>query len=208
MDYIRRKLGFDRCFAVDCKGSSGGLLLLWKFEIRLEIQNYSRRHINAVIHKGANELVWKVTCFYGHPEPAKREEAWNLLRFLSRMEPIPWLCVGDFNEILVSSEKTTSSIRPYQQMRAFQSALEDCNLADLGFSGPKYTWCNGRYGEDFSRERLDRAVANAEWNQHFSMVKVEVLARVVSDHHPLLVHFSKSFVVRWRKYNTFRYEAS
>jgi hypothetical protein len=93
-------------------------------------------------------------------------------------------------------------------MRAFQSALDDCNLADLGFSGPKYTWCNGRYGEDFSREWLDRAVANAEWIQHFSTVKVEVLARVVSDHHPLLVHFSKSPIVKWKKYNTFRYEAS
>jgi len=41
--------------------------------------------------------------------------------------------------------------------------LEDCNLSDLGFSGPKYTWCNGKYGDDFSRERLDRAVANVEW---------------------------------------------
>lgn len=105
------------------------------------------------------------------------------------MDPIPRMCVEDFNEILVSSEKTDSSIRPYQQMRAFQSALEDCNLYYLGFSGPKYTWCNVRYGEDFSREQLDRAVANAEWIQYFSMVKVEVLASVASDHHPLLVHF-------------------
>jgi hypothetical protein len=94
VDYIGRKLGFDRCFAVDCKGRSGGLFLLWKFEVRLEIQNYSCCHINAVIQKGNNEPVWKVTCFYGHPKAAKREEAWNLLRFLSRMEPIPGCVLG------------------------------------------------------------------------------------------------------------------
>jgi hypothetical protein len=81
VDFIRRKLGFDRSFVVDCKGRIGGLLLLWKSEIWLEIQNYSRRHINAVMHNGSNEPVWKITCFYGHPEAAKREEAWNLLRF-------------------------------------------------------------------------------------------------------------------------------
>jgi hypothetical protein len=36
-------------FMVDCVGCSGNLALLWKEEVELEIQNYSIRHINAVI---------------------------------------------------------------------------------------------------------------------------------------------------------------
>jgi hypothetical protein len=43
-------------------------------------------------------------------------------------------------------EKSSKPARPYSQMRAFQSALTDSGLGDLGFKGPKYTWCNGRGG--------------------------------------------------------------
>jgi hypothetical protein len=41
--------------------------------------------------------------------------------------------------------------------------LEDCQLCDLGFKGVKYTWSNGRFGGEFTKERLDRVVANSEW---------------------------------------------
>jgi hypothetical protein len=34
---------------VDSKGRSGGLILLWHSTINVDIQNYSRRHINVVI---------------------------------------------------------------------------------------------------------------------------------------------------------------
>ncbi len=37
---------------VDCIGRSGGLALLWKSDAHVHIQNYSRRHINAVINSG------------------------------------------------------------------------------------------------------------------------------------------------------------
>lgn len=44
------KLGFDGVFVVEPVGKSGGLALLWKEDIKLEIQNYTRRHINAVVN--------------------------------------------------------------------------------------------------------------------------------------------------------------
>jgi exonuclease III len=50
-DPIRIKLGFDYLFCVDCVGRSGGLILMWKDNFNVVIQNYSRRHINAVIAK-------------------------------------------------------------------------------------------------------------------------------------------------------------
>lgn len=102
----------------------------------------------------------------------KRVEAWNLLRHLSQLDPIPWMCIGDFNEILESSETSSISIRPRSQMQAFQTTLGDCNLVDLGFYGPKFTWWNGRHGADCTRERLDRAVANPAWTWMFDAAEV------------------------------------
>jgi hypothetical protein len=96
---IRIKLCFDQCFVVDCHGKSGGLMLLWKDSSPVEIQNFSRRHINAVVRCKLDAPLWMLTGFYRHPEAAKRGEPWALLRHLSKLNSAPWLCLGDFNEI-------------------------------------------------------------------------------------------------------------
>jgi hypothetical protein len=37
LERIRCKLGFSNMFVVDCVGKGGGLALLWKEEMRMEI---------------------------------------------------------------------------------------------------------------------------------------------------------------------------
>jgi hypothetical protein len=49
MEKIRCSLGFNNLFVVDYIGKSGGLALLWKEEAGLEIQNFSHRHIHAIV---------------------------------------------------------------------------------------------------------------------------------------------------------------
>ncbi|KAL0405499.1 UNVERIFIED_CONTAM: putative mitochondrial protein [Sesamum latifolium] len=49
---------------------------------------------------------WRFTGIYGQPDAARHEETWRLLRKLSQLSPRPWLCGGDFNEILCQTEKT------------------------------------------------------------------------------------------------------
>jgi hypothetical protein len=47
-------------------------------------------------------------------------------------------------------------------------ALEVCELHDLRFTGDVFTWRNKQMkGDTHVRERLDRAVANAEWRGIF-----------------------------------------
>lgn len=124
---------------MDCKGRTGGLIVLWKSEIRVEIQNYSKYHINVVIQCTSDKQQWKFTGFYGHPDANKRGKAWSLLWCLYRVSTESWLCIRDFNEILSYEEKSSFSVRPVNQMLEFQHALDDCELMDLGFNGPKYT---------------------------------------------------------------------
>jgi hypothetical protein len=87
-----------------------------------------------------------------------------LLKHLSQANPWPWLVVGDFNEITCLSEKSSRSVRSRALMDNFWDTLGECRLADLGFKGQFFTWTNGRPGEGNTLERLDRAVANAEWS--------------------------------------------
>jgi hypothetical protein len=50
--------------------------------------------------------------------------------------------VDDFNKITTLYEKSNTSFKPPRQMQAFRLALEDSNLSDLGFIGPRFTLCN------------------------------------------------------------------
>ena len=67
-ELIRVRLGFQNVFVVDNVGGSRGLALFWADDLTVKIQNYSRRHINAIVESEGNGKKWKLTSFYGHPE--------------------------------------------------------------------------------------------------------------------------------------------
>ena len=81
--------------------------------------------------------------------------------------------MGDFNEILLSCKKDGGQPKPQRCMDRFREALEDCSLADLGFVGDPFTWRNNSHTSDnYIRERLDRAMADADWSQRFPGYRV------------------------------------
>ncbi|XP_059446325.1 uncharacterized protein LOC132177864 [Corylus avellana] len=207
VERLKFQLGFGSVFVVDCVGKSGGLALFWKDDGVVEIQNYSRRHINATIRSEYGAQPWTLTGFYGNPDVSKRKESWNLLQHLRSLSCNKWMCVGDFNEILADSEKVGANKRPRWQIRAFQQAMEACQLYDLGFVGPKFTWSNKREEGHFIMERLDRAIANPKWMQSFQNYEVEVLANRSSDHAPIFVQFHVAMRSQRRVEKRFFYEA-
>ena len=64
------------------------------------------------------------------------------MKFLRTRNTLPWLCAGDFNEILDATEQFGGLVRPESQMDGFQDVVEVCGFADLGFSGLPWTWDN------------------------------------------------------------------
>ena len=78
------------------------------------------------------------------------------------MVDCPWVCIGDFNTILQSTEKLSKRLPQHSQMDAFREALDHCQLEDLGFCGYQFTWNNKRPGDENTRLRLDRATTIAD----------------------------------------------
>lgn len=65
--------------------------------------------------------------------------------------------------------------------------MDSFGLIDLGFKGPTFTWSNNRTGRANIRERLDRAIANFDWQALFLCCHITHLLWASSDHAPLLI---------------------
>ncbi|XP_050242088.1 uncharacterized protein LOC126691051 [Quercus robur] len=206
MKGFQYKLGFTQGIVVPCDGKSGGLAMLWKEGVDVRFKSCSHSHIDVVVHGEGSGGPWRTTGFYGHPVTSMRQSSWQLIESLYGQCKMPWLVCGDFNEILHPDEKMGWKERDVDQMREFRESLSRCGLIDLGFVGPRFTWCNGRFGDQRTLLRLDRMVANEEWMKIFPEAKVHNVSMSASDH-CLLVLFLKKNQYRKRGKKRFFFEA-
>ncbi|XP_071681350.1 uncharacterized protein [Lolium perenne] len=159
MEKLKWSLGFKHGVAVDCDGRSGGLALWWRDGIEVSVRPWCQYYIDAEIHfEGKN---WRFTGIYGEPRTELRHRTWDVLRYLRSQDNLPWLCAGDFNEILLPEEQMGGNPRADVQMQSFRDCLADCELTDLGYKGYPFTWNNKRDGEANIQVRLDRGTAIA-----------------------------------------------
>lgn len=132
------------------------------------------------------EIYWVLWAFGS----GKTQGSLESLRLLGFFQPPAWVCIGDFNEIIEDAKKFVVIKKPRWQMKDFQDAIETCQLFDLGYSGPKFTWSNKKEDHYFTQEQLDRALENSVWIDEFRERSVEVMAACNSDHLPLLLTLS------------------
>ena len=119
---------------------------------------------------------------------------------------MPWVVCGDFNEITLADEKLGWLDRDANQMWDFRECLSKCGLVDLGFVGQRYTWCNGRLGDQRTLVRLDRVVANEAWRCMFSEASAHHLAMSASDHCMIVLYLKRKMPRRPAK-RRFMFEA-
>jgi hypothetical protein len=172
----------------DSVGQNGGLVLFWKAGLNINLIGMpSKYHIDVEITEN-DGYKWRFTGVYGEPKQEERNKTWKLLRTLKNHSSLPWLCAGDFNEILYDWEKEGGAPRPHVYMDNFRTALEDYNLSNLGFKGDAFTWRNNNHiAANYIREWLDRAVASPSWHMRFPLVTVQNAELRHSDHRPIII---------------------
>ena len=170
LEQVQRRLQFKNLFEVPRINKGGGLAIFWKEGFPLEIETYSKNHIDTTINKNT-EKEWRFMGFYGEPDTNKRHKSWTKLRNLKTRGSASWLCTGDFNEITRQSKKQGGRPRPHHQMQLFHDALDECSFMDLGFVGFPFTW-HKHFAKFTIWERLDRAMATNEWFSMFPGTKV------------------------------------
>lgn len=190
---LRWRLGLTNMVVKDCNGKSGGLALFWRTGVNFHLRTTSRLYIDGEVTE-EDGFVWRLTGFYGEPSSDHKDLSWKAMRTLNVGRRRPWLCVGDFNEILFSHEKEGGLPRPQVCMDRFRQALEDCSLEDLGFTVDAFTWRNNSHtSPQYIRERLDRAVADGDWRSRFPDYHVRNGDPRHSDHRPVCVTVEKEY---------------
>ena len=106
MDVLKRSLGFAHGLGVGSFGRGGGLALLWSRDIDVKLQSCGKLHIDVAVLDPVSKIArWRFTGFYGESRRELRYKSWDCLRYLNTQSDLPWLCAGDFNEVLEAHEQ-------------------------------------------------------------------------------------------------------
>ena len=185
MDDVKRYLKFDNKSVVEAKGSAGGLCLLWKNGLSIKEVEFNKNLITVKVNDFL--LDWLLVGFYGLPYYSKKKKAWGNLFALLESHEGPWACIGDFNFIINDDEQSGGRKGGTSAVNYLKELLFEFNAVDLGFSGNKFTWAKGRWGNTVVKRRLDSGVASISWRLAFPKATITHLGATKSDHTPILL---------------------
>ncbi|XP_008245302.1 PREDICTED: uncharacterized protein LOC103343425 [Prunus mume] len=102
---IAKSLGFSNYHIVNATGFFGGVWLLWNDNsISIQIIAHSSQSITTLVQLGTNW--WLLTVVYANPCPGIRKSLWAYFDGLAQASKLPWLILGDFNDIVCADEKS------------------------------------------------------------------------------------------------------
>ncbi|KAL0925393.1 hypothetical protein M5K25_003719 [Dendrobium thyrsiflorum] len=207
---VNRIIGSDwDFFQHPAVGLSGGILVAWdRSLVSFEVVVHSSQ---VVVGRLSSKSLgcWNVATVYGSRLCLERSSLWGILADCL-VGDSPSIVGGDFNCVLGKEDKRGGKrFRLSKGPREMRSFMTNSDFHDLVSIGPAYTWCNNKEGASRIWERLDRCLLNSAALQLIPFAKVRHLARVASDHCPIVLnlvdklHF-KSKIIRfedtWRSY--------
>ena len=151
----------------------------------------------------SSNLTWLLSAIYASPRLVERRILWENFKTMAHLHNLPWLMLGDFNEVLCNDDKFGGNHVNLNRALEFKDCLDECNMVDLGFVGPKFTWTNRRPISSLILERIDRFFANP-WRILYLEALVTHLPRTFLDHYPVLIELCRVSVNQQNK--TFHFQ--
>ncbi|XP_028549414.1 uncharacterized protein LOC110100125 [Dendrobium catenatum] len=177
---------------------SGGILVLW----RKDVAAFSVLEVSSQVIIGDLEVVnkgcWQVSIVCGSWSIVERKSLWEILetRFDNNK---PAVIGGNFNYILSQEEKRGGKKFVFTQgAKDMKMFMNNNDFHEIGFIGPKFTWCNNKTGGGRILERLDRCLINIFAMNSIHLALVKHLSRIALDHCPIFLEVFKSVVSNYK----------
>ena len=154
-------------------GFAGGIWLLWNSD-RVGVVHLAstEQEIHVEVKVLPFNLSWIFTAVYASFRIVERQVLWENPSKVVDLHGKPWIIEGDFNEPLAGDDKFGGRPISINRSMMFKDCLDKCNMVDMGFSGPRYTWTNRREIHSLIQERIDRFFMNPSWCLFYLDAKV------------------------------------
>ena len=113
----------DMKYVCPSDGRKGGLLLFWKKEVEVVQLELNPMFIDIKIKCGS--LLWRFTGMYGDFRWEDKHKTWDRMRRLHQNYSLPWLLMGDVNEIQFLHEKEGGNPRPQRYMQIGRASCRE-----------------------------------------------------------------------------------
>ncbi|GJT29394.1 RNA-directed DNA polymerase, eukaryota, reverse transcriptase zinc-binding domain protein, partial [Tanacetum coccineum] len=152
-----------------------------------------------IVFKAEKELF--CSFIYAHNRYIQRRDLWNNLSIHKRyIRNRPWCILGDFNVSLSADESSAGSSFINTGMRDFQECVEDMEVADVNSTGLKFTWNRKPKGNDGILKKIDRIMANLEFNSLFMGACAVFQPYRISDHSSVVLRLPMNCEVKNRPF--------
>jgi hypothetical protein len=129
------RLGFFLISQVVATGTSGGLVLSWQPGVDLECFVSNKNNISTWCFSDPPQSPWIFSCVYGPPNRSDIMAFWESFASVGDSFEAFWLCIGDFNLILVQYEKHGGRPVASSSHHPFKRFINHFGMIDLGFAG-------------------------------------------------------------------------
>ncbi|KAL4282241.1 hypothetical protein GQ457_03G010920 [Hibiscus cannabinus] len=110
-DKFIQRSSFEFSYRVEAHGFSGGIWVLWRSTVKLEVLAVSNKFVHALCSLNSDGIQFFVSFVYVSPNSVERRGLWNQLLAIDPGSDKPWVVGGDLNVICNSSERVGGSLR-------------------------------------------------------------------------------------------------
>ncbi|XP_061360507.1 uncharacterized protein LOC133304483 [Gastrolobium bilobum] len=165
--------------------NAGRIVLLWNAnKSKLVVLSCTAHTIHCSCVCNDSNIEFLVTFTYGLHSISARKAMWATLVSLAPSSDIPWLIMGDFNNITSPLDRIHGADVSAYEIKDFNDCCTELALSNLNAHGSFFTWSNGRIWS-----KIDIAVCNLSWNANFINSTCEITGfQSVSDHAALIIN--------------------
>ncbi|XP_058726600.1 uncharacterized protein LOC131597960 [Vicia villosa] len=181
------------------KHENGRLWIGWDPRI-WEIKNVmsSEQYLHSEVYLANGTFSHYMTAIYALNQLSHRKNLWNDIQSLGDRINMPWIIIGDYNNVLKVNDRMGGNEVQEYEYRDLENMMEAIGVYEHETQGPHFTWSN-KHSQNLIHSRIDRALCNSLWFTKFQDSRIDVLNPHISDHSPLKVWMDRHNMISRQK---------
>jgi len=144
------------------------------------------RAIHLLVHDTANSKNIIVSGIYGPTQAREKDVFWEQLLHMNSIVDLPWLLVGDFNELESLTDKQGTNLPSLRRTEWLNSLLSIIRAESIPVNGKHFSW-GKRINSSWVFERLDGGIAREDCSSLYPNLCLTYVAFMFSDHCPIII---------------------